>query len=156
MDCEDAKCSHVAREGEWSTGFRESNIKPEGFPYKAKNFLTSWVSVKFWRSNHHQQWHNSPLWAKAFLRSFCHPSLFIAALLQCWRSNTHWNKGQVNSLHNVNRVLPLPNTNVSIVAEGKWFQSTFTHTTVQYCEGFNLSRLGTIKNPFKLTKYTLI
>ena len=30
-----------------------------------------------------EQWHNSPLWAKAFLRSFCHPSLFLAALLQC-------------------------------------------------------------------------
>jgi len=30
MDCEDAKCSHVAREGERSTGFREPNIKPGG------------------------------------------------------------------------------------------------------------------------------
>jgi hypothetical protein len=30
MDCEDAKCSHVAREREWSTGFREHNIKPGG------------------------------------------------------------------------------------------------------------------------------
>jgi len=30
MDCDDEKCSHVAREGEWSTGFREPNIKPGG------------------------------------------------------------------------------------------------------------------------------
>jgi hypothetical protein len=37
--------------------------------------------------HHHQQWHNSPLWAKVFLRSFCHPSLFLAALLQCLSPN---------------------------------------------------------------------
>jgi len=120
MDCEDAKCSHVAREGEWFTGFREPNIKPGGFPYKVKNFLTSWMSVKF------------------------------------WRSNTHLNKGQVNCLHNVNRFLHLPNTNVLTVAEGNWPQSTFTYTTVKYREGFNVTRRGTIKNPFNLTKYTII
>ena len=37
--------------------------------------------------HHHQQWHNSPLWAKAFLRSFCHPSLCLAALLLCLSPN---------------------------------------------------------------------
>ena len=42
--------------------------------------VSSMVSGIWWYSIN-QQWHNSPLWAKAFLRSFCHPSLFLAALL---------------------------------------------------------------------------
>jgi hypothetical protein len=32
--------------------------------------------------HHHHHWHNSPFWAKAFLRSFCQLSLFLAAFLQ--------------------------------------------------------------------------
>jgi len=39
------------------------------------------VACSIWQHNSH--WHNSPLWAKAFLRSFCHPSPFLAVLLQC-------------------------------------------------------------------------
>ena len=31
--------------------------------------------------NHHHHWHNSPFWAKAFFRSFCQLSLFLAAFL---------------------------------------------------------------------------
>ena len=31
---------------------------------------------------HHHHWHNSPFWAKAFFRSFCQLSLFLAAFLQ--------------------------------------------------------------------------
>jgi len=38
-------------------------------------------------SNNNNHWHNSPLWAKAFLRSFRHPSLFLAVLLQCLSPN---------------------------------------------------------------------
>ena len=32
--------------------------------------------------HHHHHWHNSPIWAKAFYRSFCQLSLFFAAFLQ--------------------------------------------------------------------------
>ena len=32
--------------------------------------------------HHHHHWHNSPFWAKAFLRSFCQLSLFLAAFFQ--------------------------------------------------------------------------
>ena len=38
-------------------------------------------------NNNNNHWHNSPLWAKAFLRSFCHPSLLLAVLLQCLSPN---------------------------------------------------------------------
>ena len=32
--------------------------------------------------HHHHHWHNSPFWTKAFFRSFCQLSLFLAAFLQ--------------------------------------------------------------------------
>ena len=32
--------------------------------------------------HHHHYWHNSPFWAKAYFRSFCQLSLFLAAFLQ--------------------------------------------------------------------------
>ena len=32
--------------------------------------------------HHHHHWHNSPFWAKAFFRSFCQLSLFLAPFLQ--------------------------------------------------------------------------
>ena len=32
--------------------------------------------------HHHHHWHNSPFWAKAFFRSFCQLSLFLAAFIQ--------------------------------------------------------------------------
>jgi hypothetical protein len=32
--------------------------------------------------HHHHHWHNSPIWAQAFLRSFRQPSLFLAAFVQ--------------------------------------------------------------------------
>ena len=36
---------------------------------------------------HHHHWHNGPFWAKAFFRSFCQLSLFLAAFLQFLSSN---------------------------------------------------------------------
>ena len=39
------------------------------------------------RCSDHHQWHDSPLWALAFLRSSCHSCLFSATLLQFLISN---------------------------------------------------------------------
>ena len=36
----------------------------------------------FHHHHHHHHWRNSPFWAKAFFRSFCQLSLFLAAFLQ--------------------------------------------------------------------------
>ena len=38
-------------------------------------------------SYHHHHWHNSPFSAKAFFRSFCQLSLFLAAFLQFLSTN---------------------------------------------------------------------
>ena len=50
------------------------------------NFLPSFSIFSFCRklycTHHHHHWHNSPFWAKAFCRSFCQLSLFLAAFLQ--------------------------------------------------------------------------
>ena len=40
------------------------------------------VDVCYAMIHHHHHWHNSPIWAKAFFRSFCQLSLFLAAFLQ--------------------------------------------------------------------------
>ena len=40
------------------------------------------TSTSLSHDDHHHHQHNSPFWAKAFFRSFCQLSLFLAAFLQ--------------------------------------------------------------------------
>ena len=47
-------------------------------PSPTGSHLTPYTVMKY--SHHH--WHNSPFWAKAFFRSFCQLSPFLAAFLQ--------------------------------------------------------------------------
>ena len=90
---------------------------------------TYFITVAFClEHHHHQQWHNSPLWAKAFLRNFCHPSLSLAALLQCLSPN--FLASPITPSSHLNLGLPfclLPSTTAAkTLLAGFWSSSRMT------------------------------
>ena len=48
--------------------------------YLHYTYISYWSMVVYYHQHHH--WHNSPFSAKAFFRTFCQLSLFLAAFLQ--------------------------------------------------------------------------
>ena len=51
-------------------------------PKRTISFFRHLYCIYHHHHRHHHHRHNSPLWAKAFFRSFCQLSLFLAAFLQ--------------------------------------------------------------------------
>jgi len=70
-----------------SVCFFLSSFFTDNRTYRKHLTKTSNISAVHLVYNNNNHWHDSPLWAKAFLRSFCHPSLFLAVLLQCLSPN---------------------------------------------------------------------